>query len=282
MDKKEEQIQGRYDSSASAEELIASLERATGKDRRALTPDDFAVFDELHIGGRRATVLLLEKLGLAPGMHVLDIGSGIGGAARHAAASCGVRAEGVDITPAFCETAAALSRLAQLEKSVAFHVGTALALPFPDTRFDAAWTIHTAMNVRDKKRMYEEAFRVLAPGGRFGVYDVMAGPGGGAPVFPLPWAASAEKSFLETPETVKTLLEEAGFEILESADMGAFAAESLARLAALQEKSAPDAPGLHLVMGDGWETRLANLRQNIREGLCRPWLFVCRRPQTVL
>lgn len=282
MNKEDGRFPGHYGAGASTEELVAALERSSGKDRSALTSDDFAVFDEFHIGGRRATALLLEKLGLAPGMYVLDIGSGIGGAARYAAASCGVRAEGVDVTPAFCETAAALSRLARLEKSTAFHVGTALALPFPDTRFDAAWTIHTAMNVRDKKKMYEEAFRILVPGGRFGLYDVMAGPGGGDPAYPVPWASSGTESFLETPPTVKTLLEEAGFEILESADMGAFAGESLGRLSALLEKSAPDAPGLHLVMGDDWKVRLSNLRRNIRDGLCLPWLFVCRRPQTML
>src|SRR5262249_8099597 len=51
-------------------------------------------------------------------------------------------------------------------------------LPFANQTFDAAMTIHVAMNIAAKDKMYLEARRVLKPGGIFAVYDVLQGEGG--------------------------------------------------------------------------------------------------------
>ena len=61
--------------------ILAAL-RAAGKDLDALTRDDLASFDELHDGGREGTRELARLAGLRAGMHVLDMGSGLGGPAR--------------------------------------------------------------------------------------------------------------------------------------------------------------------------------------------------------
>src|SRR3546814_7613092 len=50
-------------------------------------PEDLAGIDEFHMGGHRATADLAEQLDLRPGMSLLDIGCGIGGAARFFARS---------------------------------------------------------------------------------------------------------------------------------------------------------------------------------------------------
>jgi hypothetical protein len=60
---------------------ILTALRAAGKDLEALTRDDLVSFDEQHDGGREGTRELARLAGLRAGMHVLDIGSGLGG--RH-------------------------------------------------------------------------------------------------------------------------------------------------------------------------------------------------------
>src|SRR5690606_40216029 len=72
---------------------------AMGKDPAKLVPEDLAPVDEFHIGGRAATVAFANELGVARGMHLLDIGAGLGGAARYFAARRGWRGPGADGTP---------------------------------------------------------------------------------------------------------------------------------------------------------------------------------------
>ena len=60
---------------------------AAGKDPDRLTPADLGPVDEFHIGGGEATAALFAQLGLQAGMRWLDIGSGLGGPARHLAAA---------------------------------------------------------------------------------------------------------------------------------------------------------------------------------------------------
>ncbi len=57
--------------------ILTALQEA-GKDIDALTREDLASFDEHHGGGREATRDLAEPVGLREGMHVLDVGGGIG------------------------------------------------------------------------------------------------------------------------------------------------------------------------------------------------------------
>ena len=77
--------------------ILERLVRA-GKDVHALTRDDLTPFDEFHGGGRASTRSLAELAALAPGTHVLDIGSGVGGPARTLAAEFGCRVTGLDLT----------------------------------------------------------------------------------------------------------------------------------------------------------------------------------------
>jgi sarcosine/dimethylglycine N-methyltransferase len=66
------------------------------------------------------------------------------------------------------------------------------------------------MNIADKGRLYAEARRVLAPGGRLALWDVTAGSAGPLRL-PVPWATSTEQSHLVSPDRLAELLGEAGF-----------------------------------------------------------------------
>lgn len=158
--------------------ILAALEKA-GKDVHCLTPEDLAPIDEFHIRGRVATLEFARAVGLEKCMHVLDVGSGIGGTARCLAEAFGCHVTGIDLTEEYCQAAEMLSARTNLKYLVDFHQGDATKLPFNDQSFDVIWTEHVAMNILDKLQLYKEMYRVLKSGGTLAIYDVLAGPSGG-------------------------------------------------------------------------------------------------------
>lgn len=238
------------------------------------TVDDLAGLDEFHMGGRRATAAIGGRLGLAPGSVLLDLGSGLGGPARHLAARFGCRVAGVDLTPEYVEVAALLTRLVGLEGRVAFCVGGAAALPFAGGAFDAATMLHVGMNLPDKAAAGAEAARVLRPGGLFAVYDVMR-VGDGELGYPVAWAGTAEASFLAGPETYWEALGAAGFEILEERDRRELALEGFRK--GRERSSGRPALGLDLVMGSDAGVKAANMVAGLERGVIAPVEMICRR-----
>jgi len=251
---------------------------AQGKPPAAVTIDDLAAADEFHIGGRPATAALLDQLGIAADHHVLDVGSGIGGAARFAASHYGCRVTGIDLTADFVATAAELSAWVGLADRVAFRHGSALELPFDTASFDAAYMLHVGMNIADKARLFAGIARVLAPGGTFGIYDVMA-TGDGAIDFPVPWAGAPAHSALASPDTYRALLRDAGFTPVAGRDRRDVALKFFEALRARMAAPAAGAPplGLHLVMGPDAPAKIGNMIAGIRAGRIAPVEIVARR-----
>jgi sarcosine/dimethylglycine N-methyltransferase len=68
------------------------------------------------------------------------------------------------------------------------------------------------MNIADKPRLYREARRVLASGGRLALWDITTG-GLGELDYPLPWADQPRVSHLATPDELHAVVESAGFAI---------------------------------------------------------------------
>jgi SAM-dependent methyltransferase len=228
---------------------------------------DLTPLDQFHVRGLGATRELAEALGVAAGEKVLDVGCGLGGPARFLAATYGCHVTGVDISQSFVDAARMLTERAGLAGRADFLRADALDLPFDDSSFGHAWTQHVAMNIADRGRFYGSIHRVLKPGGRLAIYDVVAGDGG-PPIFPLPWARAPEISFLLTPEAMRDALGRAGFTEVswdDKTDEGlAWAAETRAGV-----PSSPPPLGLHVAMGPGFAAMAANLGRSLQEGRVR-------------
>jgi MPBQ/MSBQ methyltransferase len=271
----EESVSGHYTHGRLAEAILAALRKVVA-DPENITPDDLAPVDEFHIGGREATVRFIGHLGFGKGMQILDIGSGIGGTARYVAANHGCHVTGIDVTPEYCEVATLLTQKVGLAHQVTYQQGSALAIAADDQTFDGVYMVHVGMNIADKATLFREVRRVLKPSGVFGVYDILEGPAGGDLVFPVPWSAMPENSFLLPIDEIRRLLYDAGFEIKLETDRTEFALEFFQRL---QQQAGDGAPslGLHILMGEGFKTKVANMVRNVAEGRCAPWEIVCRR-----
>ncbi len=79
-------------------DLVAAIRsgiESLGRTVDSVTVDDLAPVDEFHIGGRQATEDFLCQLHLTPEKHILDVGCGVGGAARFAASRYRCRVSGI-------------------------------------------------------------------------------------------------------------------------------------------------------------------------------------------
>lgn len=257
-------IQQHYASPGLGERILSALARA-GKDVDRLTPEDLAPIDEFHIRGRAATLELARAAGLDDSKHVLDVGSGVGGPSRCIAREFGCRVTGIDLTEEYCRAAGMLSERVGLAQRVSYRQGDALNLPFPDEAFDVVWTVHTAMNIPDKPRLYREMWRVLKRGGTLAIYDVLAGPAGPV-LFPVPWARTPEASFLATPDELRGLLAQAGFRVTDWSDTTEGARAWFAALAEKIRKEGLPPLGFHLLLGPDFQAMAQNQRRNLEEG----------------
>lgn len=248
---------------------------AMGKDIDHLTPADLAPVDEFHVGGRAATEALADQLGVAPGMHLLDIGSGLGGAARYFAGERGCRVTGVDLTDDYVRAATMLAKRVGLAARVTFQKASALDLPFEAASFDGAYMLHVGMNVFDKDALFVEVRRVLKPGGAFGIYDIMRVGPGEVPL-PMPWASTVTTSFLEDEATYRRFLERAGFAIEKVRNRRDFARKFLRDMRERIAGSGPPPLGLHILMGPAAQRKVANMTRAIEDGIVAPVEIVAR------
>jgi MPBQ/MSBQ methyltransferase len=240
-------------------QVVRDALAAVGKADGHLTTDDLAPVDRFHTGGMAATLRLVE----------LDVGGGLGGPARVLAESGGCRVTVLDLTPEYCDIGAWLTERAWLTDQVQFKVGNALALPFADADFDAAWTQHSTMNVEDKRTLYAEIHRVVRPGGRLAFHEIMAGPE--QPLhFPVPWAPTPDISFLSQPDETRALLTSLGFREIAWNDTSTEAIGWFQqRIAAARAAQSTPHLGLHLLLGASAAQMVGNLLRNLEEGRLR-------------
>src|SRR5471030_956648 len=270
-----EQAVARHYAHGSLEEMILNALAAAGKDVNRLAPKDLAPVDEFHVGGRQATMEFAEQFDPRPGTRLLDVGSGLGGAARYFADAHGCRVTGIDLSGEYVGVANALAARVAPGERVSCEQGSALALSFAPESFDGAYMLHVGMNIDDKAKLFAEVRRVLVPSGLFGIYDVMR-LAAGELSYPVPWASGPESSFVADAAGYRRLLEAEGFEVLKQRDRRDFALEVFRQMRARGAAGGPGPLGLHIVMGANAAQKVANMIGDISSGLIAPTELICR------
>lgn len=246
------------------ETVLAALEKK-GITSDTLSWQDLSAVDEFHVRGLEATIELAQEANLRSGTQVLDVGCGIGGAARLLAAQYDCKVTGIDLVQEYIRTAQLLTEKVGLSDYNTFIQADALELPFSDGQFEVVWTQHVQMNIEDKATFYQELARMLQPDGRLMYYDVFATTGESL-YLPVPWADSVQTSFLITIAVLEKLLQLAGFERIITFDVTEKSIQWFRKLLErIAEKGVPPL-SLQLLMGDSFIKKLENMLLNLQEG----------------
>ncbi|NYG48179.1 ubiquinone/menaquinone biosynthesis C-methylase UbiE [Bradyrhizobium sp. IAR9] len=135
-----------------------------------------------------------------------------------------------------------------LHDRVSLQQGNALSLPFSNGSFSAAYMLHVGMNVTDKSALFEEIARVLRPGARFAIYDVML-TGDGELSYPHPWAGTSATNAIASSVHYRNALNTAGFEVVSERDRRDVALEYFARQRSQLAAAGAATLGVHTLMG---------------------------------
>jgi len=164
-----EEVGTNYDEFADFYRMIASdisfhigMWSRSGQRERVST-----VFDLSNGAQERVIEHCMETLGLKANEHLLDIGCGAGAAAIRMAQQSGGRATGINVSKGQLAQATERAHSAGIADRVSFEYGNAMDLEFADRSFDAAMAIDVFAHLSDRQRGFDEAFRVLRPGGHF-------------------------------------------------------------------------------------------------------------------
>lgn len=111
---------------------------------------------------------------ILPGESVLDLGCGAGNDTFVARSYTGETGEvtGLDFTQKMVEKASKINRKLGF-KNVTFILGDIESMPFGDAQFDVVLS-NAALNlVPDKRKAFQEIYRVMKPGGHFCIADLV-------------------------------------------------------------------------------------------------------------
>lgn len=142
--------------------------------------------EDIHVGlyqhpqeavfkaSRRAVAEMARRLPrLTAKTRVLDIGAGYGGSARFLAHEFGCPVTALNISERENERGRRMNREQGVDHLVTIIDGSFEELPFDNADFDVVWSQDAILHSGDRRRVLEEAARVLRPGGHFIFTDPM-------------------------------------------------------------------------------------------------------------
>lgn len=126
-----------------------------------------------HPGGDETTKTLIKETSIGKDSMVLDVASGTGETALYIAMNFGSNVVGVDLSRKMIEYANTLVKVVDLGHKVKFILADAERIPMRDDVFDAAISECTLCLVPDMLKVLCEMKRVIKPGAKVAISDVI-------------------------------------------------------------------------------------------------------------
>lgn len=109
---------------------------------------------------------LVKSLDSTPGQTILDIGGGQGGTAIWLAQNYGCNVVVVDIVPQMIDAGIQKVKQLGLEEKIQLHCCDFLEFE-SERKFDAIISVEAIHHIKNNKKLFEQCFRMLKPGGKF-------------------------------------------------------------------------------------------------------------------
>lgn len=110
-------------------------------------------------------------MGIKENQLVLDVGCGVGGPAREIAKFTGANIVGLNNNDYQIDRASRYAVKEGLSSQLRFTKGDFMQMSFEPETFDAVYAIEATVHAPSLEGVYSEIYRVLKPGGVFGVYE---------------------------------------------------------------------------------------------------------------
>ena len=191
-------------------------------------------------GGRRCAIELIEKLGLKPGSHVLDVGCGIGGSAFLMKQKFHLEVDAIDLSDNMSELAEMRLAEAGLAGQVSLSNKNCMEIEAKDT-YDGIYSRDVFLHIKEKEQLFARLFRALKPSGKLLFTDYCCAEESFSEDF-TQYVNQRGYHLCSVPE-YQTLIEKAGFEEVEAVfETKREAAERQREVRSAEPNSPPNTP----------------------------------------
>lgn len=184
----------------------------------SISTADLAAFDQYHYHGTDAVDVAIASLDIGRNDRVLEIGSGIGGPARHIAATTGAKVIALELQPDLNELATDLTRRCGLSDHIQHVCADVLEYAADDACCDAIVSWLALFHIEQRHELLSRCMDWLRPSGRVFVEDMYA-RGEPTPAEVEDLTVTLYSRYLPDRDTYESDFRNAGFANLNVSDM---------------------------------------------------------------